>query len=164
MVFFPDETAAACLLLPDILHLGLWPAGETRSEILARFGSPDFESHEPPFEGFSKNGFSISVTFINGRSAEETYSKEGAPRPLSSGDVEALLKANSSGRQWSKQPRQKDPSVTLWTRTDGATAEEVGSVLTSLLTFKSKEFVDKEAREKAERFKAMHPATSTDGF
>lgn len=135
--------------------------GETRSEIVARFGTPDGKSNEPPFEMFSKNGFSISVTFINGRSAEETYFKVGIPsRPLSPSDIEALLKANSSGQQWSKEPAQKDPAETLWTRTDGATAEE----LANFLTFKSKEFVEAEARKKAELFKAMHPATSTDGF
>ena len=71
---------------------------------------------------FEYDGFSIGVTFHQGKSAREEYRRIGAKlsEKLDDKDVEALLQANSNGKKWTQI--EIHPHGRGWVREDGAQA------------------------------------------
>jgi hypothetical protein len=81
--------------------------GESESEIKARYGAPtDTQMTESPREvwrAYNSDGKIIYVAFLDRVSQMESY-KTPDGSPFARGDIEALLKANSSGGEWKEDP------------------------------------------------------------
>ena len=84
--------------------------GESETEIKVRYGqSTETMATESPREvwkAYKSDGRIIYVAYLDGRSQMESY-KMPDDKPLGRPDIEALLKANSGGVEW-----QRDPSAT----------------------------------------------------
>lgn len=82
--------------------------GESEAEIKARYGeSIETMSTESPREvwkAYKSAGRIIYVAYLDGPSQMETY-KLPKNKPLGRTDIEALLKANSGGAEWQRDPR-----------------------------------------------------------
>lgn len=98
--------------------------GETEAEIRARYGDPigilpsnvrgSLTNH------YLSGGFSIAVTYVDGRSAREMLVK-GDKSKITDKEIRLLLDANSGGNSWNAQQldSQKDaPAGLLVWRTD----------------------------------------------
>ena len=83
--------------------------GENESQIEARYGKPfkTFTAAEPPRPALKKmyksDGIVIIVSYLNGVSESEYYSKPHAK--IDRTKVETLLKANAHGKEWKQIPR-----------------------------------------------------------
>jgi hypothetical protein len=136
--------------------------GETESAVITRYGKPAYKMHRPwgDQEGFSMNGFSISVTFINGVSRGEVFTSSG--HTITVEQASDFLSANCEGYSWDERPKSDIPKNTyppikqMWQRPNGSTA-----VLTdSSFEFKSIFLII--AQEDAAKQKPAAP--STQGF
>src|SRR6266498_2838365 len=101
--------------------------GETEAQIEARYGKPVKMAGHYDGPGtakmYSKSGVRIIVTFIDGLSESEYYSKPAGAK-LGSREVETILRANAGDKNWSQvkygDPLYK-PSSSRWTLGDFAT-------------------------------------------
>ena len=75
--------------------------GETKKEIADRYGEPLSSNPDPvlPARAYKYQGFSIYVTFENGRSSSEMYEKAGR---MTMEEVDGLLAANAGPFKWRK--------------------------------------------------------------
>lgn len=132
--------------------------GETESAVLSRYGQPHFKTKRPWGEdqGFTMNGFTITVTFLNGISNGELFSIPG--RVISDEQVKGLLEANSEGFLWDEVAKAdlEPPAKRMWKKPNGSTA-----VLTmSAMEFKSANLL----KAQTEAANAKPEAPSTKGF
>jgi hypothetical protein len=87
-------------------HASQGSLGETFDETVQRYGpilKQAQATHLPPCEAtmqyeFSKNGFRITVSFVNGRCAWILYLKDTGP--IFDIDIQTLLENNAQGSQW----------------------------------------------------------------
>ncbi len=109
--------------------------GETEEELQRRYGQPFYQTTKkdevPPggekMLSYLKDKIVIHVTLFQGRSVSEGFEFENAGRPLPiEGDLiqkaEAILDANSSGRNWRRQPAPQVLNNEIlhgWERDDG---------------------------------------------
>jgi len=102
--------------------------GETESAVLARYGKPSYKMHCAwgNQEGFSMNGFSIAVTFIDGVSRGELFTCSG--HAITDEQASDLLSANSEGYSWYEVEKANIPKTgyppikQMWQRPNGSTA------------------------------------------
>jgi len=156
------------LILAILLSLSMassaWARlGETESAVIARYGKPLLKVHRTcgDEESFSANGFSITVTLINGISVGELY--RIAPGQKFTDELTTeLLGANCQGYSWEELPKTEipkniySPIRQMWRRPNFSTA-----VLTATsFEFKSIYLID--AQEAAANQKTAAP--STQGF
>jgi hypothetical protein len=81
--------------------------GETEQQIEARYGKPIklIGGVPPGLEGikrYQSAGLDIYVNFISGLSEEEYYSKQYGK--IERAEVDAILQANSQGKEWKEIP------------------------------------------------------------
>jgi hypothetical protein len=107
--------------------------GETESAVIGRYGKAAYKMHRPwgDQEGFSMNGFSITVTLINGVSRGELFSSPG--HTLTVEQASDFLAANCEGYSWDELPKTQIPKniyapiKQMWQRPNGSTAVLTGS-------------------------------------
>ena len=146
------------LLLLTLANSAWGRLGETEGAVITRYGKPHFKTHRPwgDDEGFTMNGFNITVTFINGISQGELFGLPG--KVISEEQAKSLLTANSEGYLWDEVPKSElvPPAKQMWKKPNGSTAVLTGSYF----EFKSAALIA--AMEEVSKQKPDAP--STQGF
>jgi hypothetical protein len=93
--------AASLILSVHQAHARL---GETAAELEARYGHSIGQRLERGEESrvYKYEDFSIKVTFLNGKSAQEIYIHQDRKTPLSEKEIQSFLDLNSMGKRWEK--------------------------------------------------------------
>ena len=98
--------AAALVLSTHQAHGRL---GETAGELEARYGQSikTFESLPAGEESlaYKYNDFSIKVTFVDAKSAQEIYIHQDRKTPLNEKEIQSFLDLNSMGKRWEKSSK-----------------------------------------------------------
>lgn len=98
--------------------------GETEAEVEARYGDPIFllpsQENAGPTKCYLSGGFSIAVTYVEGRSAREMLAKADKSE-ITEKEINRLLAANAAGSSWNAQQfagQKNVPDGLLGWRTD----------------------------------------------
>jgi hypothetical protein len=114
------------VILPGFLFIANAQAriGETEAEIKARYGDPvgllPSSVQGSLTKHYLSGGFSIAVTYVNGRSARETLAKADNSK-ITEKEIRLLLNANAGGYSWNLQQldsQKNAPADLLIWRTD----------------------------------------------
>lgn len=88
--------------------------GETEVEVEARYGKPIFTLPSKVDASLTKcylsGGFSIAVTYVDGRSAREMLAKANKSA-ISDKEIQRLLEANAGGAYWNPQQLAGEKNV-----------------------------------------------------
>jgi hypothetical protein len=134
------KTAFSVFLLLAGLAAPAWARlGEGADQIADRYGIVLTKEIEKPAPGriaalvetFQKNGFSITVTLINGASAAESFKKLNGSS-FSSEEQQTLLAANADSHSW--QAPQNVNGRKQWTRDDGSVATLSGGTVLTIIS------------------------------
>lgn len=123
--------------------------GDTLDQLTARYGPGSDCGNGVRL--FHKQNWTITVTLLDGISAQESYQKPGGPTDE---DIATLLSLNSAGQNWTVKPvvhslvgtflPMADPIGKSWQRDDGSFAYVPGGVA-YCLTVQSKQLLDADA-------------------
>lgn len=139
-----------CLLGALVATTAIGRIGETEEQIHARYGnlvtaSPNgMEGQEVLV--YSAAGMKVGVTFIDGKSAAEFYSKVD-DSDLSRDEIDVILEANSGGKKWRKSA---EPLVDTWILDGG---DPTAYHINHSLIIETAAFVKKAAEENAKQAK-----------
>jgi hypothetical protein len=101
--------AAALVLSTHQAHGRL---GETAGELEARYGQSikTFDSLPAGEESlaYKYNDFSIKVTLVDGKSAQEIYIHQDRKTPLNEKEIQSFLDLNSMGKRWEKSAKSQE--------------------------------------------------------
>jgi hypothetical protein len=134
------KTAFTVFLLLAGLTAPAWARlGEGADQIANRYGIPLTKEVEKPAPGriaalvetFQKNGFSITVTLVNGASAAESFKKLNGSS-FNSEEQQTLLAANAGDGSW--QAPQNVSGRKQWTRDDGSVATLSGGTVLTIIS------------------------------
>ena len=139
---------AALLGAPATAHARL---GESEARIELRYGKPIAQVPAVPGDlGLTKyyasKGFSIFVTFLEGRSVREMFAKRDRSE-LSAGELQILLNADSGGYQWGgEHPANQDGAprgASEWRSIDQRTRVAFYDTNTRALFITTQDYIDR---------------------
>ena len=139
------------------LNIAFARLGETEEQIEARYGKPQKSviSYGHMVETYEVNGFSIMVSFMDGKSASEMYSKSDKTK-LSDAELQKLLEVNALGSRWILDPTSRFEAE--WKLENGAaTALSLGICLTISSKEYHKFFSDVKKKQMETEANALNP-------
>ena len=81
--------------------------GETEQQMEKRYGKCTLTistGNEPLQKVYQSSGFNITVTYIDGVSQREIFTKQDGSSELTKNEIAILLEANTAGSKWIEDP------------------------------------------------------------
>ena len=130
------------LLLAMVASVAHARIGETEAQIEARYGKP--LKTDGDFKAYTANGFTIIVTFLDGRSEGEMFEKPDRAA-FSENELAMLMTANGGGRKWTDATPQFDFVRKMWRSADG-NLTAVYKTIPPTLVIASRKFAEHQER------------------
>jgi hypothetical protein len=154
------KTRSVAIALLMLVSSAFARIGETEQQIEARYGKTIrtlSKGNQPLQKAYQSSGLDIAVTYIDGVSQSEFFSKQDKSE-LSKNEIALLLEANAAGSRWIEVPIARLAGLQGWKLEPGgrrAGYSESNRMLVIQTDLADKVFAERKAEAEEEKLKGF---------